>query len=112
MNSCRKGAGGERELAALLRNHGFDMQRGGTTSFGARPDLIGLPGVHIECKRVEKLNLSAAMAQSIRDSERFGDGIPTVFHRKNREDWLVTLQLADFMQLYMAVNDKKGGVHR
>lgn len=100
MNSCRKGADGERELAALLRNYGYTIRRGGTMSFGEVPDISGLPGVHVECKRVEKLNLSAAMAQSVRDSERFQDGIPTVFHRKNREKWLVTLRLSDFIPIY------------
>lgn len=109
MNSCTKGRRGEEELARILRRYGFEITRGGTCSFGEAPDLSGLPGLHIECKRVEKLNLSAAMAQSIRDSKRFGDGIPTVFHRKNREDWLVTLQLADFMQLYMTANDMERG---
>lgn len=34
------------------------------------PDLSGLPGIHIEVKRVEKLNVVEAMEQSIRDSER------------------------------------------
>lgn len=42
-SSQRKGADGERELAALLREHGFDIQRGGSLSFGEIPDLTGLP---------------------------------------------------------------------
>ena len=45
-SSQRKGAEGERELAALLRDYGFDTQRGGSLSFGEVPDLTGLPGVH------------------------------------------------------------------
>lgn len=44
-------------------------------------DVVGIPGVHIECKRVEKLNIYTAMAQAVRDA-RPGE-IPTVFHRKN-----------------------------
>ena len=48
-SSQRKGADGERELAALLREYG------GSLSFGEVPDLVGLPGVHIECKRTEQL---------------------------------------------------------
>ena len=100
MNACRKGADGERELASLLRDYGFEIERGGTLSFGERPDLKGLPNLHIECKRVEKLNLGQAMEQSIRDSKRFGDGMPTVFHRKNRQPWLVTISLDDFMKIY------------
>lgn len=98
--SQRKGANGERELAALLREQGFYIRRGGSLSFGAVPDLVGLPGVHMEVKRVERLNLSQAMAQAVRDSERFQDGAPAVFHRRSRESWLVTMRLDDWLALY------------
>lgn len=95
-----KGRAGEQELARLLRQHGYEIERGGALSFGERPDLMGLPGVHIECKRVERLNLDTAMAQAIRDSARFGDGAPAVFHRRNRQAWMVTMLLEDWMGLY------------
>ena len=98
--STRKGAGGERELAALLRQEGYEIERGGTMSYGVLPDLYGLPGVHIEVKRVERLNVLEAMQQSIRDSERFKDGMPTLFHRRNRSPWLVTMRLSDWLTLY------------
>jgi Holliday junction resolvase len=99
-SSQRKGAAGERELADKLREYGYDTERGGSLTFGDVPDLIGLPGIHIECKRVEKLNVTEAMQQAIRDSERFHDGTPALFHRKNRQPWLVTLRLEDFMKIY------------
>lgn len=99
MNSRNKGAAGERELAAKLREYGYQCRRGQQYS-GANgdADVIGLPGVHIECKRVEKLNLYDAMLQSARDAN---DGeIPAVFHRKNNREWIVTLRLDDFMKMY------------
>ena len=96
----RKGADGERELAALLREYGYPLERGGSLSFGEVPDLTGLPGVHIEVKRVERLNVPEAMAQAVRDAERFQDGAPTVFHRRNRSGWLVTQRLEDWIALY------------
>ena len=99
-SSQRKGAEGERELAEKLREYGYDIERGGSLSFGEVPDLTGLPGVHIECKRVERLNVSEAMSQAIRDSELFADGIPILFHRRNRQPWLVTMRLTDFMEFY------------
>lgn len=77
----RKGADGERELAALLRIHGYKIERGGSLSFGEVPDLVGLPGVHIEVKRVERLNVGEAMQQAVNDAARFRDGAPAVFHR-------------------------------
>lgn len=100
--SQRKGADGERELAALLHQYGHDVRRGGSLSYGSLPDLYGLPGVHIEVKRVERLNLSEAMKQAERDSARFKDGFPAVFHRRNRGEWLVTMRLTDWVKLYAA----------
>lgn len=99
MNSRQKGAGGERELSRILREYGYNCRRGQQYS-GANgdADVIGLPDVHIECKRVERLNISEAMKQAVKDTN--AAEVPTVFHRKNREGWLVTLTLDDFMKLY------------
>lgn len=103
MNSRQKGARGERELASKLREYGYEARRGQQYSGASGdPDVIGLPGIHIECKRVERLNLEDAMAQSRRDA-REGE-IPTVMHRKNNRKWLVTLDLEDFMKLYAEVD--------
>lgn len=99
-SSQRKGADGERELAAVLREYGYVIERGGSLSFGEIPDLVGLPDIHIEVKRVERLNVLEAMKQAERDSARFHDGAPTVFHRRNREPWLVTMRLSDWIELY------------
>ena len=102
-SSQRKGANGERELAALLREYGYPVERGGSLSFGEVPDLTGLPGVHIECKRAEQLRVYDWMAQAERDSERFHDGLPAVFHRRNRQEWLVTMRLPDWLEMYQKV---------
>lgn len=99
-SSQRKGADGERELASILRGYGYDIQRGGSLSFGEVPDLSGLPGVHIECKRAEVLRLSEWMAQAERDAQRFGDGAPAVFFRRSRSPWCVVMKLEDWMRLY------------
>lgn len=96
----RKGAAGEQELATLLREKGYSIERGGSLSFGVLPDLRGLPGIHIEVKRVERLNVGEAMGQAIEDAKRFQDGAPTLFHRKNRQPWLVTMRLEDWLSLY------------
>lgn len=98
--SQRKGADGERELAAIFREYGYEIKRGGSMSFGEVPDLVGLPGVHIEVKRCEQVRLSEWMQQAERDSQHFKDGLPAVFHRRSREGWRVTMNLADFMRLY------------
>lgn len=99
MNSRDKGAKGERELAKKLREYGYEARRGQQFS-GANgdPDVVGLDGVHIECKRVERLNLYDAMGQSRRDA-RDGE-VPVVMHRKNYSEWLVTMSLDDFIKFY------------
>lgn len=79
---------------------GIDVQPGQAVSYGATPDLVGLSGVHIECKRNERLNVPEAMAQAVRDADRFRDGAPAVFHRRNRSGWLVTMQICDWMEMY------------
>ena len=99
-SSQRKGVDGERELAGLLRHHGYEIERGGSLSFGDTPDLVGLPGVHIEVKRVERLNVGEAFNQATRDAARFKDGVPVLFHRRNRQPWLVTMELEAWMDLY------------
>lgn len=107
--SQRKGATGERELCSLLQAHGFAVERGGSLSFGEVPDLTGLPGIHIEVKRTERLNLRAAMDQAERDAAFFRDGAPAVFHRSNRQPWLVTMKLSDWVRLYERDYTKSGG---
>lgn len=101
MNSRNKGKVGERELANKLRTFGYDARRGQQyCGISGDADVIGLPGIHIECKRVEKLNIDNAMEQSVNDA-KYGE-MPAVFHRKNGKQWLVTMSLLDWMDLYKA----------
>ena len=99
INSKDKGRRGEAELARKLREYGYDTRRGQQYS-GANgdADVVGLAGVHIEVKRRERLNIEDAMAQSKHDA-REGE-IPVVMHRKNNCEWLVTMQLERFIELY------------
>lgn len=101
MNSREKGKRGELELAHILADYGYACRRGQQyCGADGSADVIGLEGIHIECKRVEKLNLSAAMEQSKRDAKP--QEIPAVFHRKNQEEWLVTMPLETWIQMYQA----------
>lgn len=99
MNSNRKGKVAELEVAHLLQEYGYDARRS-VQYCGANgdADVVGLPGVHLEVKRVEKLNLDKAMEQSIADAKE-GE-MPVVVHRKNRKEWEVTMLMKDFMELY------------
>ena len=99
-SSQRKGRNGEAEVAHILQAHGIEARPGRSQSYGTEPDVLGLDGYHLEIKRVEKLNVPAAMRQSMQDSERFQDGTPLLLHRRNREPWLCTMLLDDFLNLY------------
>ena len=113
--SRTKGKVGERELSALLREHGFEDARR-TAQYcgktGDASDVVGLPNIHIECKRVEKLNIYDAVEQAQRDSiakieTGMDDVLPIVAHRKNRKPWLVTMLLDDWMRLYKSSEYKE-----
>lgn len=99
MNSREKGKRGELELAKKLREYGYDVRRGAQyCGANGDADVVGLPGIHIECKRVEKLNLYDALAQAKADAEPWR--LPAVIHRKNDCKWLVTMELDDWIKIY------------
>ena len=98
INSREKGKRGEREAVNFLTTLGWMAKRGQQYAGGTdSPDVIhDIPGVHLEVKRVERLNLGAAMAQARRDA---GPKTPVVMHRRNGEDWLVTVDAVTFFNL-------------
>ena len=100
MNSKRKGSAGEREFSKLCHDNGFDTCRSEQRYVGGvgRPDIEGLPGIHAEVKRTEKLNIHSAMAQAIHDAD--GKAIPIVAHRRNRDKWLITMLADDWFEMY------------
>lgn len=95
-----KGKRGEREVASLLRSYGYDAHRGVQYQGGKdSPDVIGLPKVHIEVKRTERLDLYGALAQSKGDA---GGDMPIVIHRRNECEWVVIQPLSDWIELFRA----------
>lgn len=98
MNSKAKGSAGERELCAYLTARGFPAHRNDQRYVGGigNPDVDaeGLEGYHFEVKRVERLNVPEAMRQAIHDA---AGRVPVVAHRRNREQWLITMRLDDFL---------------
>lgn len=96
----RKGRAGELELVRVLQDAGINARAGDPVSYGTVPDVVGIPNIHAEVKRVERLNIDTAMDQAVRDAQRFQDGAPAVFHRKNRRGWLVTMRFEDWVRMY------------
>ena len=99
INSRNKGARGERELSSKLNEYGYDCRRG-QQYCGANgdADVIGLNGIHIECKRVEALSLYKALSQAKSDAKN-GD-IPVIMHRKNNCEWVVIQPLETWIEMY------------
>lgn len=97
--SITKGKVGEREFAHLLIEHGFAAHRGQQHAGGTdSPDVVceDLADIHWEVKRVEALNLRTAMEQAARDA---GQKVPVVAHRRNKEKWIASLPMADFLAI-------------
>lgn len=97
-----KGKRGEEELVRFLRDAGWQNVRRtaqycGNT--GDAADIVGLPGIHVECKRVEHLNIDDALTQAKHDAAG-SDKLPAVFHRKNNTRWKVTMDIEDWLQIY------------
>ena len=104
--SQRKGREAEIELSRLLNENGIPAVPGKALNYGTEPDLTGIDGIHAEVKRQERIDIGSWMHQAERDSERFG-GWPCVFHRRNREQWHVTMHLTTWIALYMAWKEVK-----
>ena len=89
-----KGAAGEREVAKILTSSGFDCARNARNGISTDDLAHAIPGVHIEVKRRERLNVSEAMQQATRDA---GERSPVVVHRRSHEPWLATVRLDDLL---------------
>lgn len=94
-----KGQRGEREVAHLIHDTlGHTCRRGFQARGGdEQPDVVGLPGHHVEVKRTEKFQMWKAMRQAEEDC---ADGdVPIVFTRRSREPWLCVLRATDYLEL-------------
>ena len=102
INSKQKGARFERQLAGIFRDYGYKDSRRtaqycGNT--GDAADVVGLPGLHVEAKHQERMQLYDWMAQAKHDAQANGN-LPAVFHKKNNAEILVTMPIDAFMQIY------------
>ena len=74
--SREKGKRGERTVASLFKEYGYDAKRSaqfcGKT--GQAADVVGVPLIHIEVKFQERMCLYDWMNQAIRDSVAEGKG--------------------------------------
>jgi Holliday junction resolvase len=102
INSRRKGKNGELSFVKLLQQHGFEASRGQQFRGGPdSPDILCELPFHWEIKNTERLQLEAAYDQAVADC--LPGKIPVVAHKRNRQDWMVTLSAADFLALLKKV---------
>lgn len=99
--SKHKGASFERQIANIFKDRGFKARRSAQYcgNSGEAADVIGVDGIHIECKAQERMHLYDWMAQAERDANGSGN-IPVVIHKQNRKPILVTMKLDDWLDMF------------
>jgi Holliday junction resolvase len=105
LTSRLKGQRGEREVAEILRRHGFQARRGFQARGEEEPDVVtALPGFRIEVKRCERLDLWRALRQ-IDDAIDPEDDVtvPLLVFRRNRSRWYAALPFEDLLDLIARV---------
>jgi hypothetical protein len=66
-------------------------------------DIVGVPGLHVEVKRQEKMSLYDAVEQSVRDAAE--GNVPVVMHRKNHKPWVIIVRCDDLVEFAKTVMD-------
>lgn len=102
INSKTKGKVGELEFVKKCKEQGYLNVRRTAQYNGkeldSKADVVNLPYIHAEVKRVERLNIYDAVEQAQRDCKL--QELPTVFHRKNNKEWLATMPLSEWFKIY------------
>lgn len=100
-----KGKNGELEACHILRDlFGWVARRtqqfSGWSRAGDSPDIVcdQTPGLFLEVKRVERLNIPRALLTA---TKQCGRKCPVVMHRQNRSPvgWMITIRLEDLPRL-------------
>tara|TARA_B100001057_G_C22798142_1_gene930482 strand:- start:169 stop:552 length:384 start_codon:yes stop_codon:yes gene_type:complete len=117
----KKGDDYERELAKYINKetglrtaHRAPLSGGGNVDMYGGADVLGVPGIFIEAKRVERLNFHDALRQAERNIEKTNSPeVPIVVNRKNRMktgDSLCLIRLDDFLRFYSSYLRETGSV--
>lgn len=100
--SRMKGKRGERKTAEELREvfpeFSEKIRRGLQARLGHdEPDILGIPGVHVEVKTGKQPNPRAALQQAIRDAREGDRGVPVAVIRDDRKEPFAILRWSDFL---------------
>lgn len=107
VNSNQKGKAGERELSKELQKFFKVKTKRGQQYCGleGNADVVGIDGIHIESKRVQKLNLSKSLQQA--ENDRKEEDRATLFSRKNHEPWIFSCYLDDLPDIVEVLHSLK-----
>ena len=108
INSKKKGKVGELEACKALETILGVRCRRSVQYCGVAgdADIVGVDGLHLEIKRMEKMNLYEALEQAIRDAR--GSEVPVVMHRKNRKHWVIVLKAEDMVEFARTILNAVG----
>ena len=103
--SRSKGKRGERQAAKELnRLFGLEARRAQQYCGEAGDaDLIGIEGIHVEVKRVERFHMHPALEQA--DSDRKAGETPLVLTRQNGKSWVACCYLEDLPKIIERLRD-------
>lgn len=107
--SRRKGANGERELAKVARECGWEgakreapMQAGHGDDY---PDIGDVKGLYIESKRYKKVPVTR-FAEELLDKPARKDGlVPVLAHRDDHKPWRVTMDARFFFSAWKELQE-------
>lgn len=92
-----KGAGGEREIAAVVRDlTGWDVRRR-VRQHDGDTDLVGVPGWACEVKRhatAQRGDIRAWWNQAVDQAGRVSGAVPVLFFRRDRDEWRAVWPIA------------------
>ena len=98
INGRRKGKVGELEfIARHVAPHWPEARRNLEQHTGDKRDCLAVAGIHFQIKRVESLNIWAALDQAITESAPHD--VPIVAFRRNRSPWFGALEMDELIPL-------------
>lgn len=97
INSRAKGKRAELQLCRILTETWPTAGRNLDQFGDQKMDVINTPGVHWQCKHVERLNIWGALEQAI--SESAPTDLPVVAFKRNRTAWYGALELEELIAL-------------
>lgn len=111
IDSRNKGKVGERALAKVLTESGFESTRGLSQAGGAlTADVVGLPGHWVEAKSYKTHSCLRFLDQAKRDAEKAGLGeVPIAVLKENRSKWHALVDFAVYLELLRLALKGAGG---